>query len=425
MNPPSSETVVLLDGGTETYPRMLRAIEAARVSVHLEVYAFSTVGVGQLFLAALGAAAARGVKVVVSVDGWGSARFGLSLVAALRRMGCTATVHHRLFALLLGKLGRNHRKILLVDDEVAILGGINIGDENLSCNGHSSWADVAVLLHGPQCLHLGQWLRAGLAEGPKKRALRSLLQVGPLRIYLSALGRGYQLRRRYMLAVHQAEKRISLAHGYFLPDAGMVRALVAARARGVEVVLLLAGRSDIPLARAATRSVYRRLLPAGVIIYEWSASVLHAKVGVFDGELLLVGSFNLDPLSMTNMEVLVEAEVGEVAQAGEAWIANHVARAQRVTAIQASGTYWRWVGDPLGRASIGLVNAFAWLLKTPVPAPLTPLSLARLLSLMLATVVGATALVQLCGLPVLGSTAVGTTVLVVEFFWFRANEQRG
>ncbi len=419
-----SETVVLLDGGAKTYPRMLRAIALARSRVHLEVYAFSSVGVGQLFLAALGAAAARGVKVEVSVDGWGSARFGLSLVATLRKMGCTASVHHRLLALFLGKFGRNHRKLLLVDDEVAILGGINIGDENLSAKGHRGWADVAVELRGPQCLRLGQWLRAGVNEGARRNALRALLREGPLRIYLSALGRGYQLRRRYMLAVQQAERRITLAHGYFLPDAGMIRALLAARARGVEVVLLLAGRSDIPLARAATRSLYHQLLPAGVTIYEWRASVLHAKVGVFDGQLLLVGSFNLDPLSMTNMEVLVEAEVGEVAQQSERWIANHIARAQRVTAIQAGGTLWRWVGDPLGRASIRLVNAFAWVLKTPAPAPMTLASRAWLLSLMLATLICGGAFMHALGVAPLVWGAIALTTMVVEILWIRTTQQR-
>jgi cardiolipin synthase len=338
--------VVLLDGGGEAYPRMLAAIEQARQSIHLEVYAFAPTGVGARFVEALGRAAGRGVKVHVQIDGWGSARGGLTVADALHATGCDVHIYHRLLALFIGRFGRNHRKILLIDDEVAFLGGINIGDENVDRGVRLAWADVALEIRGPQCMHLGQTVR-----GEPDRAVDSAL-----RVYLSGLGGGWRLRRRYLKAFAMARHRIHVAHGYFLPDHGIVHAIMAAAQRGVEVHLLLAGRSDVPLARAATRSLYRQLLATGVVIHEWNESVLHAKVATIDGRRLLVGSFNLEPLSLANLETLVEvADTRLVAQV-EAWIQDHFARSRSITSAEASTWRQRWLFDPLGRLIARLVN---------------------------------------------------------------------
>jgi cardiolipin synthase len=296
------ESVELLDGGKQAYPRMLLAIARAKRSVHLEVYAFVPSGVGARFVEALGQAASRGVKVQVQIDGWGSLHGGRAVVAALREAGCTARIYNRLIGLLVGRFGRNHRKILLVDDEVASLGGINIGDENVGQGERLGWADLALEIRGPQCVRLGQMIR----REPHRQVESSL------RIFLCGLGGGWRLRRRYLKAFASARQRIHIAHGYFLPDRGVMRGITNAARRGVQVRLLLAGRSDVPFALAAARSLYRRLLAAGVAIHEWSDSVLHAKVATIDGRRLLVGSFNLDPLSLANLEALVEVDDSRV-----------------------------------------------------------------------------------------------------------------
>lgn len=332
------ESVDLLDGGQQAYPRMLAAIAGARRSVHLEVYGFAISGAGTCFMDALGRAAARGVRVRVSVDGWGSARDGRTIAAALRKAGCSVRIYNRLLALFLGRVGRNHRKVLLVDDEVAFLGGINIGDENVGEGERLGWADLALEIRGPQCARLGQLIR----REPRR------FQRSSLRICLSGLGGGAQLRRRYLDAFGRSQRRIHIAHGYFLPDRSVVRAITAAARRGVEVRLLVAGRSDVPFARAATRSLYRRLLEAGVHIHEWHHSVLHAKVATVDGRSLLVGSFNLDPFSLANEEALVEVTDTPVVEQAEAWIEDHFARARAVTSVEASSWSRAWFLDPLG-----------------------------------------------------------------------------
>lgn len=341
------ESVELLDGGEQAYPRMLAAIANASRSVHLEVYTFALSGVGERFIEALVNAVGRGVAVHVLIDGWGSARAGNAVAVRLRAGGCDVRIHNRLRALLIGGLSRNHRKILLIDDELAFLGGINIHDENVGADGHPGWADLALEIRGPQCAHLGRVIRREPYQ-PFQSALR---------ISLSGLGGGWRLRRRYIQAFAAAGQTIYIAHGYFLPDRGVIRALTAAARRGVEVHILLSGRSDVPGFLAASRSIYRKLLDAGVKIHEWNDSVLHSKVATVDGRRMLVGSFNLDPFSLANLETLVEVDDPQAVERGERWIEDRFARSRPATSAEASSWLRRWLLDPLGAFLARLAEA--------------------------------------------------------------------
>jgi cardiolipin synthase len=335
------ESLVLLDGGAEAYPRMLEAIASATRRVHLEVYAFEREGVGTHFVSALTAAAHRGVEVKVIVDGWGSVGESRALADTLRAAGIKVRIHNPLTSILLGRIWRNHRKILLVDDAVAFLGGINIGDHYAAQEGQPGWADLALELRGELCARLGARLNAGA----------STLVEGPVRILLSGFGGGRRLRARYLAALAHAERRVVLAHAYFLPNRSFVGALKRAARRGVEVHLLLAGRSDVPFARAATLRLYRTLLRAGVHIHEWTATTLHAKAAVVDGQRLLVGSFNLDPLSLVNLETLVEVDDAAVAAQATQWVERHLGQARpvRLEDLAPSGLR-RWLLEVVGLA---------------------------------------------------------------------------
>jgi cardiolipin synthase A/B len=321
---------------------MLGALARARYTVRLEVYAFAFDGVGQRFIAALSAAARRGVRVAAILDGWGSASDGGEVAARLRDAGCQVTIYNPLTSLLAGRFRRNHRKILIVDDEVAFLGGINIGDDYGRTDEPDvpHWLDLAVELRGPSV----SWLSARL-RGAKLRP-----PGAGVRIHLSGLGGGRRLRRRYVKAIGAARRSVLVANAYFLPDRRLVRTITAAARRGVKVTLILPGRSDVPLAQAASRSLYGQLLRAGVRIYEWTSTVLHAKAAVMDGRRLLLGSFNLDPLSLANLETLVEIEEPEVAGEGMAWMERLVAQSREITAeeLAARPRLARWVLDGLG-----------------------------------------------------------------------------
>jgi cardiolipin synthase len=343
-------SIALLDGGDSAYPRMLQALGQARRRVHLEIYAFEPTGIGATFTTALSSAAARGVKVVVVIDGWGSVLGGNTVATTLRASGCEVRIHNRLRLALVGRFTRNHRKLLLVDDEVAFIGGINIGDENVTDPSRPGWADLALELRGPVCAHLGRRLR-------RERAVPAEAREAGVRVWLAGLGQGWQLRRRYLSLFASATTRIDLAHGYFLPEHRVVRALVAAARRGVQVELLLSGASDVPFVRTATRRLYRRLLKAGVHIHEWRGSVLHAKVCCVDSRALLLGSFNLDPWSLTNLETLVTVTEKPVVRDAQAWVARHLAIAHEVTELEMSGVWQRWFFDPLGQFVASVVQA--------------------------------------------------------------------
>jgi cardiolipin synthase len=337
---PPAPAVRLLDGGAEAYPRMLAAIGAARTAVHLEVYAFALDVTGARFAAALAGAAVRGVQVKVVVDGVGSARDGRGLALALRRFGVEVRIFNPLRTLFLGRLRRNHRKVLVVDGEVAFVGGINVGDDFAASAPGGPWVDLVAEIHGEPCA----WLEARLLRR------RTPSPAGPARLWLSGLAGSRPLRRRYLKAIGAARRTLRLAQGYFLPDRRLVRSITAAARRGVDVVLLLQGRSDIPFSRLATRRLYGRLLRAGVRIFEWDRSVLHAKVAAVDGERLLLGSFNLDPFSLANLETLLEVRERGVAREGEAWILRYVAEARAIGPEEAASRsrLRRWLVDVAG-----------------------------------------------------------------------------
>lgn len=342
--------VTLLDGGAEAYPRMLAAIEAATRRVHLEVYTFEREGVGSLFLAALTAAAQRGVEVKVIVDGWGSIGESGPLQATLVAAGAKVRIYNPLTSIFTGRAWRNHRKILLVDEQVAFIGGVNIGDEYRGTEGEPGWADLVLELRGDICTQLGAKLQAGRVE----------LASGPVRVLLSGFGGGGRLRKRYLQALKQAKHTVMLAHAYFLPDQAFMRALTKAAKRGVSVHLLLTGRSDVPFARAATMRLYRYFLKGGVHIHEWTDSTLHAKAAVVDGQRLLVGSFNLDPLSMVNLETLVEVEDAGVAAQATAWLDKHLKKSRAIVLEDCARTGLQaWLLDILGLAGARLAEGFA------------------------------------------------------------------
>ncbi len=363
-SPTLSESVELLSGGEALFPRMLEAIAGAKESIHLEVYTLVLDSVGRRVVNALAHAARRDVRVRVVLDGWGSVEDGAEIFARLREAGCAVRIYNPVSAWLRGKLLRNHRKILVVDEHVAYVGGINIAESYASNRQRAGWADLALEVRGPSVRWLAERLRGVRKPAPTPDDV--------VRIYLSGIGGGRRLRRRYLKALKRAKKHAYLAHAYFLPDRGFLRALTNAARRGVEVTLLLAGRSDVPFARAATMRLYRQLLTAGVKIFEWDQSVLHAKAAAVDGERLLVGSFNLDPLSLVNLEALVEVKNHPSVVIGERWIQSRAAFSREVT-LQSCQRSWyqRWLSDIVGLWAARLTQWWAQL-GLPRRRPLPP-----------------------------------------------------
>lgn len=311
--------------GHLTFRAAFAAIDAAGHEVLLESYIIRDDSTGRAALEALARAAARGVVVKVLVDAWGSWATRSAFWEEMRRRGIAVRLFHPLWTHWRHRSHRDHRKILVVDRQVAFVGGLNVADEYGSSRQSPSsddenWRDTHVRLAGSVARELAAvfqegWTKAGgspLELGPEPGARGDVAGARALVVDTRA-GRG-QREQASMLAavVGGARERVLITNAYFAPGRGTVGPLGDAARRGVDVRLLLPGRSDVPLLRHAGHGYYEDLLRRGVRVFEYQPHVLHAKTLVADGYVSLIGSSNLDARSFRfnaecNVLVLDEA----------------------------------------------------------------------------------------------------------------------
>ncbi|MBI2889475.1 MAG: cardiolipin synthase ClsB [Nitrospirae bacterium] len=311
-------TVQLLRNGSEAFPAMLRAIEDARRTIALEAYMFRSDRTGTRFADALATKAGQGLVVVLIYDAVGSRGADPALFDRLRHSGVRILEYHPIapWRRGWGWWRRDHRKLLVVDGRVGFTGGINICDDHLdAAEGGGGWRDTHLRVEGPavhdlQKLFLSTWRDE---RGPQldERSFLPALDPSAGRARAGALGsRRYRSRRAirwaYVHAIKHARGSIAISNAYFVPDRGILRALINAAWRGVAVRILLTGASDVPTVRYAGRARYSRLLSTGIRLFEWQGSILHAKTAVIDGMWSSVGSYNMDHRSVFhNLELNV------------------------------------------------------------------------------------------------------------------------
>lgn len=319
--------VELFTFGAEALRSMHEAIEGSRERIHLETYLLNPDRVGKRFLRALEARARAGVAVRLLYDAVGSRWLGEPDVAPLRRAGGEVVAFNPLGRLYphFAPRRRDHRKLLLVDGRIGFTGGLNLGDEYESgLAGDGRWRDTHVRIEGPalrdlEAVFLESWFRADGPDLPWHALLETQARtVGDVRCAVLADGPAYRRRRlRELLitALASAERRVQLESPYFIPGRRVLDALAQAAARGIEVDLVLARRTDHPLLRRAARWLLPRLIERGVRIFEYATAMMHAKVALFDESWVLVGSSNLDRQSLErSYEVNLILEGGDVAR---------------------------------------------------------------------------------------------------------------
>ncbi|GHT90899.1 cardiolipin synthase B [Betaproteobacteria bacterium] len=308
--------ITLLESGAEYFPALLAAIDQARGEIFLESYIFADDEVGNAVIAALVRAAERAVAVRVLVDGFGARDFPKIFGARLESAGA----HHLTYRKEIGRfslqrfhLRRLHRKLAVIDGQIAFVGGINIIDDNNAPAALSPRYDYAVKVEGQlvtSIRHAARRMWENVAWVSFKRRYR-LPHVDVIAAASEHSGQqraAFLLRdnirhrndiaKAYLAAIHNAKKSVLIANAYFLPGARFRHALKAAAARGVQVTLLLQGQSDHPLLQYATQALYDTLLSEGIRIFEYKKSCLHAKVAVVDEQWATVGSSNIDPFSL-------------------------------------------------------------------------------------------------------------------------------
>jgi cardiolipin synthase len=317
----------LLRNGAEAFPAMLEAIREAKHQVLLEMYWFDSDRIGRRFASALLAARARGVEVSVIYDAVGSITADRGMFQELSAGGVNVVEYNPLAPwkkrFRLARLTRrDHRKILVVDGVIGFTGGINIADQWLpEEEDGGGWRDDMVCVEGPavrgfvRCFQ-SAWRREGgphlrYVPGPAYEPIAPTgdeAQAGAGQ-RVRVLGEGFfrnrhTISRAYLAHLYRAGRRAWIANSYFVPDRSVLRALVRAARRGVDVRIIVPDESDIPIANWASRAVWARLLRSGVRIFQWEKSILHSKTAVIDGRWSTIGTFNLDHLSLrVNLEV--------------------------------------------------------------------------------------------------------------------------
>lgn len=310
--------VRLLCSGERYFPALLAAIEGSQQWIHLETYILGDDARGHAVLDALCKAARRGVHVRVMLDGFGSASFARRLAVSLPLERVHVRVYRPPHWWRPGRtmFRRLHRKLVVIDDVLAFVGGINIHDEPLreASTGEAIGPrlDFAVACEGPIVAAISLtvrrlWWAVGLVgigefSGPPPRLRRSPEPfqggVSAALLLRDNLRNRRSIERAYLAAIRHARSRIVIASAYFLPGRRLRRALVKAARRGVSVRLLLQGRVEYRLQHHAQRALYGQMLGAGIEIREYHRSYLHAKVAVIDAEWATVGSSNIDPFSL-------------------------------------------------------------------------------------------------------------------------------
>ena len=357
--------ITLLESGVAFFPALIAALDAAQYEVLFESYIFAEDDTGRAVRDALIRAARRGVKVRVLVDWFGTGhrccgRLGPELTAA--------GVQYRVFNPLCRRgIARSHRKIAVIDREVAFVGGINVNDDWLCdhADGHRLPAprwDFTVRVRGPLVAQIhheaaGQWMRTGRLRLRKRLQLFREMRKQPIPSCESPARAAFVVRdnlrnratiqRAYLQALGHARDSVLLATPYFAPGRKFRKALAHAARRGVKVTLLI-GVGEFRIQDAVAHSFYPKLLADGIRVVEYRKTQLHAKVAVVDDDWATVGSSNCDGLSLfVNQEANVVVNDPVFTATLRAHIERGIADGVEVCAKEFAHTGW------LQRASYG------------------------------------------------------------------------
>jgi cardiolipin synthase len=318
----SGNKVRLLKDAPENYPAWLEAMESARKWIHFESYIIHEDETGRMFADLLARKAQEGVKVRLLYDWVGSLsnasrRFWRRLAAAGVEVRCFNPPN---FDSPFGWISRDHRKMIGVDGRIAFVSGLCVGKRWLGYPEKKldAWRDTGISIEGPAVAGVERafgdaWAEAGgslpALELPHDNSIEPAGDID-LRIVASMPSMG-NIYRTDQLVAALARRSLWLADAYFLGTSSYVQALRSAAQSGVDVRLLIPGATDVPIMRALSRAGLRPLLEAGVRVFEWNGTMMHAKTAVADGHWARVGSTNLNLLSWVGnweLDVVIEDE---------------------------------------------------------------------------------------------------------------------
>ncbi len=319
----SNNSVRLIEGGKAYFETLLALIEGATNTIHIQTYIFAEDETGVKIAEALKAASRRGIEVFLMVDGYASQQLSKRFIDELRATGIQFRFFEPLFRARRFYLGRRlHHKIALADLAVGLVGGINIANHYNDLPGKPAWLDFALRVKGeivPELFVLCQKTWNGFQvlkkaipfpEGPT--LLLPKEEQKKIRV-----SRNDWVRRKFDIAVSYqemfstAKEEIIILSSYFLPGKLFRNGIREARARGVQITIIVAALSDVRVAKMAERYMYEWLLSLGVRIFEYNRTVLHGKLAICDNRWITLGSFNVNDIS-TYASVELNLDVADI-----------------------------------------------------------------------------------------------------------------
>jgi cardiolipin synthase len=329
----------LVYSGEDYFSRLEAIIRNSQFEIHMQMYIFENDATGNRIIKALKEAASRKVQVYVLLDGLGSLSFPAEILKEMRQSGINIRFFAPLFSTYTFYLGRRlHRKVIVADAKVVLIGGINVADKYCDSPTEAPWLDYAVQLTGEiaeplQKLCTDIYFKKKHLQNNKIKFSFPFEEDGMVRILQNDWLKGEnEICDGYIKSIRNAKKNIIIVGSYFLPGIRIIRALKKASKNKVKIKLILSGKSDLPLTRRATCFLYGKLLKYNIELYEWDQSILHGKVAVIDGNWTTIGSFNLNNLSSYgSLEMNVEINSVSFSKMFEAHLIKIIAQCQSIT----------------------------------------------------------------------------------------------
>jgi cardiolipin synthase len=305
----SNNRVQLVRGGKDYFETLVKLIDNARYTIHFHVYIFDEDETGNNIARHLLQAAARGVKIYLLLDGYASQKISDELIGQFAKAGIHFRWFNPVFRFRTFYFGRRlHHKIFVADAVFSLVGGVNISNRYNDLPNQPAWLDWALHTEGEVSAELQQlcasiWMNAGW---PRRYKIKPLLLLPDVSFEEECLvrmrrndwvRRKIQVTRSYLEMFARARKEIIIMSSYFLPGNIFRKAIAKAAKRGVKLIVIVAGESDVTLSKAAERYWYNWLLRINADIYEYNPSNMHAKLSMYDEEWVTIGSYNVNDLS--------------------------------------------------------------------------------------------------------------------------------
>lgn len=304
----SGHAVELLKSGKQYFASCIREIDNARHYIHFQTYIVDDDETGRRFINALIKAAKRGVRVYFLLDAYGGKSLTANLIAEINEAGILFRKFSPAFITKDFQMSlRLHHKVLLIDGEVAVIGGMNIANRYRGTRDNKEWLDFAILIRGPECAHVlfilkKLWNRAFITRKERSHETVRFPLHYEDNVNIKVLQNNWyrnkiEILKSYRSAMKHSKDRMIIMASYFLPGRNERRLLRLASRRGVDIRIVLAAKSDAQVFKRATNFLYDFILRNNIRIYEYQPSNLHAKVATVDGTWCTIGSYNLNHLS--------------------------------------------------------------------------------------------------------------------------------